>query len=80
VKGEKMKIYQKISNYLSENGIKQKYISERTGIPENTLSMILNGKRKMDADEFVEIVISLGTDANKFINKEKTEESTETEE
>lgn len=67
-----MKVYQKINKYLSENGIKQKYISERTGIPENTLSMILNGKRKMDADEFVEIVISLGTDANRFINCDST--------
>lgn len=63
-----MKIYQKISLYISENGIKQKFISDKTGIAENTLSMILNGKRKMDADEFVEIILALGVDANFFIN------------
>ena len=63
-----MKIYQKISLYINENGIKQRFISDKTGIPENILSMILNGKRKMDADEFVEIVLALGVDANFFIN------------
>lgn len=63
-----MKVYQKVALYISKNGIKQKFISDKTGIPENVLSMILNGKRKMDADEFVEIVIALNVDANKFIN------------
>lgn len=66
-----MKIYQKISDYINKNGIKQKFISDKTGIPENTLSMILNGKRKMDADEFVEIILSLGVDANYFISPKK---------
>lgn len=63
-----MKIYQKISLYINENGIKQRFISDKTGISENILSMILNGKRKMDADEFVEIILALGVDANFFIN------------
>ena len=63
-----MKIYQKISLYINENGIKQRFISDKTWIPENILSMILNGKRKMDADEFVEIILALGVDANFFIN------------
>ena len=69
-----MKVYQKVSQYIIENGIKQKFISEKTGIAENTLSMILNGKRKMDADEFVEIIIALGVDANYFISTQKFNE------
>lgn len=68
-----MKIYQKVAKYIDENGIKQKFISDKTGIPENTISMILNGKRKMDADEFVEIILSLGVDANYFITSIKEE-------
>lgn len=63
-----MKVYQKVAKYITENGIKQKYISMKTGISENVLSMILNGKRKMDADEFVEIILALNVDANCFIN------------
>lgn len=68
-----MKVYQKVALYIAENGIKQKFISDKTGIPENILSMILNGKRKMDADEFVEIIIALNVDANCFISKEEIE-------
>lgn len=63
-----MKVYQKVAKYIAENGIKQKYISDKTGIAENVLSMMLNGKRKMDADEFIEIVLALNVDANCFIN------------
>ena len=62
-----MKVYQKLADYILKNGIKQKFISTKTGIPENILSMILNGKRNLSADEFVEIVIALNTDANTFI-------------
>jgi len=68
-----MKIYEKIAKFISEKGIKQKYISDKTGIPENILSMILNGKRKMTADEFVEITIAVGADANYFIGKDYKE-------
>lgn len=70
-----MKVYQKVALYITEKGIKQKFVSDKTGISENTLSMMLNGKRKMDADEFVEIIIALNVDANYFItSKEDTKE------
>ncbi len=63
-----MKVYQKISKYIEEHGIKQKYISEKTGIQENVLSMILNGQRKLTADEFIEIIIALKVEPNIFID------------
>lgn len=62
-------VYEVIEAYLKENGIKQKFISEKTGIPENTLPMTLQGKRKMDADEFIKIVLALNLDANYFMNR-----------
>ena len=62
-------VYEVIDAYLKENGIKQKFIAEKTGIPENTLSTTLQGKRKMDADEFIKIVLALNLDANYFMNK-----------
>ena len=67
----KMKIYQKISKYIVDNGIKQKFIAEKTGIPENVLSMMLNGKRRIEADEFIEIILALNVDANFFINSKQ---------
>lgn len=62
-----MKVYEKIKTYIEENGIKQNYLSEKTGIPENTLSIILNGKRRLSADEFVSIILVLGVDPNYFL-------------
>lgn len=70
---EKMKIHEKIKKYMDENGIKQKYISDNSNIPENTLSMILNGKRKLYADEMVEIFKALGVDANTILFLKETE-------
>lgn len=68
-----MKVYEKIKKYMDDNGIKQKYISDNSNIPENTLSMILNGKRKLYADEMVEIFKALGVDANTILLLEETQ-------
>lgn len=64
-----MKVYEKIKKYMEENGIKQNYVSEKTGIPENTLSSTLNGKRKLSADEFFSIILALGIDPSYFVIK-----------
>lgn len=63
-----MKMYEKIKKYMDANGIKQNYVADKTGIPENTLSMIFTGKRKLYADEFVSIILVLGVDPNCIIN------------
>lgn len=68
-----MKVFEKVSKYINDNGIKQRYVSEKTGIPENILSAILNGKRKMEADEFINIVIAIGVEPNYFINSQEKE-------
>ena len=62
-----MKSYERIKQYLEDNGIKQKYIAEKTGIQENKLSLTLNGQRIMTADEFIKIIYVLNLDANKFV-------------
>ena len=51
-----MKVYERLANYIKENGIKQSYVAEKSGIPENTLSMILNGKSRLDADKLEDII------------------------
>lgn len=42
----------KIKHYLDDNGIKYSFLSEKTGIPMNILSPILNGKRTMAVEEY----------------------------
>ena len=62
-----MRVYEKIKKYMENNGIKQNYVSEKSNIPKNTLSMILNGKRTLSADEAVLIFKALGVTPNDII-------------
>ncbi len=62
-----MKVYERLNKYIKENGIKQSYISEKSKIPENTLSMILNGKLRLDADKLQDIITALNIDPNIII-------------
>ena len=61
-----MKLYERLNKYLKDNGIKQSFVSEKSGIPENTLSMILNGKIKLDADRLEDILLALNISANEI--------------
>lgn len=62
-----MKVYERLANYIKENGIKQSYVAEKSKIPENTLSMILNGKSRLDADKLEDIINALNIDPNIII-------------
>ena len=62
-----MKVYERLNKYIKENGIKQSYISEKSKIPENTLSMILNGKLRLDAAKLQDIITTLNIDPNIII-------------
>ena len=55
-----------IKKYLNNNGIKQSIISEKTGISEPKLSMMLNGKRRIEVTEYFRICDSLGVPLDTF--------------
>ena len=55
-----------IKKYLIENGIKQSYLSEKTGIPSPILNMILNDNRKIEANEYMRICDALGVPLEQF--------------
>lgn len=46
-------IGRRIKAYLDDCGIKYTRISEKTGIPINILSPMLNGKREIKAEEYI---------------------------
>ena len=56
----------KVKQYLDENGIKYSFVSEKTGIPMNILSPLLNGKRKMSVEEYFSICNALGISVELF--------------
>ena len=44
-----------IKSYLDENGIKYSFVANEVGIPNNIFSAMLNGKRKIVAEEYIKI-------------------------
>lgn len=62
-----MKVQSRISAYIERMGISQASICKKTGIRPDTMSAMLNGKRKMTADEFEKICFAIEKSPNDFI-------------
>lgn len=58
--GAEMSVGNNIKLYLDKNGISQTFLSEKTGIKDNTLSNMLNGKRRILVEEYFMICEVLG--------------------
>lgn len=56
-----------VADYVRNMGIKQSWLAQKTGLTDNMISGILNGKRKMTADEFVRICKAIGKNPNDFM-------------
>ena len=63
---------QRIKEYLDENGIKYSYVAEEIGIQKSTFSAMLNGRRKIVADEYFDICRVLRVDLSFFMDDEET--------
>jgi transcriptional regulator with XRE-family HTH domain len=50
-----MKLGLAIKEHINSRGITQKYLSQKTGIDAVTLSTILNGKRRIQTEEYFDI-------------------------
>lgn len=57
-----------MKNYIEEAGLKQKTISEKAGISEAALSLILQGKRRCEIGEYATICWALGVNTDKFLH------------
>ena len=63
----KMTVNEKIKKYLEEHGITQTFIEKKTGLSQDKVSKLLNGKRKVSAEELGLIASALNVDANIFL-------------
>ena len=45
-------VYQRIREYLEENGITQAFIAKKTGMTKQALSDSLRGERNLTAEEY----------------------------
>lgn len=62
-----MRVYEKVRAYIDEQGLKQKVIAEKAGIPNGTFNAIMNGKRTLYADDLKAICIALKVSPEMFI-------------
>ncbi|MCI8800177.1 MAG: helix-turn-helix transcriptional regulator [Lachnospiraceae bacterium] len=55
-----------IKAYLNDKGIRQSYVSKKTGIPAPVLNMILNNNRKIEANEYMKICDAINVPLEQF--------------
>lgn len=58
---------EKMKKYVESSGMKQKAISEKSGLTESALSLILQGKRRCEIGEYATICHVLGVNTDKFL-------------
>ena len=64
----------RIGQYLKENGIKQSFLVEKTGLKPMQISDICTGKRKdVGCIEYFKICKALGVDLMTFISEGESE-------
>lgn len=63
-----MNIIDFLNNYFKEKKITQKQIERMTGISQDKVSLVLNRKRKLTADELVKIIIVFDLDIKKELS------------
>ena len=57
----------RIKEYLTENGIKQSYLAERTGLTPSQISDICIHDRKIDCIEYYKICMALNVELEYFL-------------
>ncbi len=63
-----MYVYEKVRAYIDEKGLKQVAVAQKAGIPKVTFNAIMNGKRKMYADDLRAICLALNVSPELFID------------
>lgn len=63
-----MQIYEKVRNYITEHGITQNTLAKKCNISASTFSAMMNGKRKMYAEDLRTICYALKVSPEKFMD------------
>ena len=61
-------VVEKIAEYIDKQGIKQSAIASYLNVHPQTMSDIINGKRKLKADEYIDICDFLNVPYDKFVD------------
>ena len=63
-----MLVYEKVKLYLEDRGIKQAFVAQRCNISTTTFNAMMNGKRKMYAEDLRLICYALEVSPELFID------------
>lgn len=66
-----MKVYQKVKAYIDANGLKQVVVAGKCGISAVTFNAIMNGRRKLYADDLRAICLALNVSPEVFISSDE---------
>lgn len=61
----------KIKQYLTDNGIKQTFLAQKTGLSDMVISAICQGDRKIDVIEYHKICKALNVGMDYFMDDEE---------
>lgn len=59
-------LIENIKHYIEDNNMNQTAIARKAGITKQAMSSVMNGKRKLQADEYLSICKVLGVSADFF--------------
>lgn len=59
-------LYEKISDYFAEMGIKQTVVARKSGMTKQALSESLRGARRLTAEEYIGICDAIGVSTEFF--------------
>jgi len=62
-----MQVYEKVHTYITERGIKQNVLAKKCNISTSTFSAMMNGNRKMYAEDLRSICYALEVSPEVFI-------------
>lgn len=64
-----LKPHERLSVFITDiKGVKTSFLSERTGMPQGTINLILRGQRKVSIDEMQDICRALNEPSTTFID------------
>lgn len=62
-----MQVYEKVKEYITEQGIKQSVLAKKCNISVNTFNAIMNGRRTMYAEDLRAICYALNVSPELFV-------------
>lgn len=62
-----MLVYEKVRRYIDDHGIRQAFVAEKCNISTTTFNAMMNGRRKMYADDLRDICYALEVSPEEFI-------------